>query len=655
MKQKIKEKKDVFTDISELPGVGPATAEKLKEIGYSTIESLATATVAELEVAGIGEKRALELIELARQAIEVSWVTAKELAAIRSSVGRLSTSSKALDALIGGGIETQSITEFFGEFGCHSADTQVLTPHGVRDWREIEVGDVVLGVDRTGRLTESKVKRVYVYHYIGPMMHLVSGEYDLLVTPNHRMVFKPACSLMPYRYVPAATVAEFSSGSLMSRFVYEGYTAPERLEVHNCPGLRLPEDADRLRTDRLLRLIGLYISGGFIHRLNDEERVAIRTDGSIELARQYLEDQRMSFRVDGDMVIIDEQWLTEYLKIYGTAGEDKTIPSEVLSMDRRHLSVIFETLVRRSGSGDRFVYRTKSRRMRDAMLLLGLKLGYTASFITRELPSSGRETYEMYFTGGHGGHWERSSNLEAVQYRGTVWCLETSTGNFFTVRNGTVSFSGNSGKSQMCHQLCVNVQMPPEKGGLGGAALYIDTENTFRIERIEQMAKAAGLDFDEVAERIIYSEAYNSDHQILLLEKADKIIKENNVRLVVIDSLTAHFRSEYTGREMLAERQQKLNKHMHRLGRLARAFNLVAVVTNQVMARPDEFFSPIAVSPVGGHIVGHTSHTRLHIRKTSGKNVRVVRLVSSPYLPEGEVLIKITEKGIEDADVPEKR
>jgi DNA repair protein RadA len=327
-REKEKPRHQVYTDISELPGVGPATAEKLREIGFSTIEALATATVAELEAAGISEKKAEELIRLARESIEISWVTAKDLIRLRSGIKRLTTGSKALDALIGGGIETQAITEFFGEFG--------------------------------------------------------------------------------------------------------------------------------------------------------------------------------------------------------------------------------------------------------------------------------------------------------------------------------------SGKSQMCHQLAVNVQLPVERGGLDGAALYIDTENTFRTERIEQMAKHLGLEPDRVLERIIYAEAYNSDHQILLLERADRVIKENNVKLIIVDSLTAHFRSEYIGREMLAERQQKLNKHMHRLLRLARAFNAAAVVTNQVMARPDEFFAPMAVAPVGGHVVGHTSHIRLFIRKTAGKNFRIVRLVSSPYLPEGEALIKITENGIEDVEEEER-
>jgi DNA repair protein RadA len=214
-----------------------------------------------------------------------------------------------------------------------------------------------------------------------------------------------------------------------------------------------------------------------------------------------------------------------------------------------------------------------------------------------------------------------------------------------------------SGKSQMCHQLCVNVQLPPERGGLNGGALYIDTENTFRTERIIRMAEHVGLDPDKVIKNIIFAEAYTSDHQAFLVDNADEIVKDNNIRLIIVDSLVAHFRSEYLGREMLAERQQKLNKHMHKIIRLARAFNAVAIVTNQVMSKPDVFFGD-AVHPVGGHIVAHTSHTRIFLRKSAKGPVRIARLVSSPYLPEGETVFKITENGIEDVteeDKPRRR
>jgi DNA repair protein RadA len=210
-----------------------------------------------------------------------------------------------------------------------------------------------------------------------------------------------------------------------------------------------------------------------------------------------------------------------------------------------------------------------------------------------------------------------------------------------------------SGKSQICHQLCVNVQLPLEQGGLGGAALYIDTENTFRTERIFQMANNIGLEPVEAIKNIIFAEAYTSDHQIFLLENADKIIKENGIRLIIVDSLTSHFRSEYLGREMLQERQQKLNKHMHMLIRLSRAFNAVAVVTNQVMSKPDVFFGE-AIHPVGGHIVAHTSHTRVFLRKSARGPVRIARLVSSPHLPEGEGVFRVTERGIEDINENER-
>jgi len=207
-----------------------------------------------------------------------------------------------------------------------------------------------------------------------------------------------------------------------------------------------------------------------------------------------------------------------------------------------------------------------------------------------------------------------------------------------------------TGKSQLCHQLCVNAQLEKEQGGLDGGTLYIDTENTFRPERIAQIAKRYNLDPNKVLSRVIYAEALTADHQMYLLESADTQFKEHGIRLIILDSLVAHFRSEYIGREMLAERQQKLEKHLHRLIRIARAFNAVAVVTNQVMARPDSFLSDMVI-PVGGHILAHTSHTRFFLRKAGGQpRVRIARLIVSPSLPEGdECLFKITENGIEDA------
>ncbi|MGQ9478607.1 MAG: DNA repair and recombination protein RadA [Thermoproteota archaeon] len=210
-----------------------------------------------------------------------------------------------------------------------------------------------------------------------------------------------------------------------------------------------------------------------------------------------------------------------------------------------------------------------------------------------------------------------------------------------------------TGKSQISHQLAVNVQLPVERGGLNGNAIYIDTENSFRPERIVSMAKYLKLDPVKTVENIVVAEAFNSDHQVLIVERLDEVIKSKNVKLIIIDSLTTHFRSEYIGRESLVRRQQKLNAHLHRLERLSKAFNLVVVVTNQVMAKPDEIFG-LGAYPVGGHILAHRSHTRVYLRKARGEQgLRVARLIVSLDRPEGECLFKITENGIIDVEEEE--
>ena len=202
-----------------------------------------------------------------------------------------------------------------------------------------------------------------------------------------------------------------------------------------------------------------------------------------------------------------------------------------------------------------------------------------------------------------------------------------------------------SGKSQLCHQLCVTVQLGEAQGGLNGSVLYIDTESTFRPERVQQIAPRFGIKPKEVLKGIVYAEAYTSNHQTVLLENADEVIRDNNIKLIIIDSVMSHFRSEYIGREMLANRQQQLNKRLHKLTRLGRAFNTSLVITNQVMATPDAFFSK-AVAPVGGQILGHMSHKRIFIRK-GRNNMRIAKLTASPSLPEGEAPMRITERGIE--------
>ncbi|RJS85171.1 DNA repair and recombination protein RadA [Candidatus Bathyarchaeota archaeon] len=205
-----------------------------------------------------------------------------------------------------------------------------------------------------------------------------------------------------------------------------------------------------------------------------------------------------------------------------------------------------------------------------------------------------------------------------------------------------------SGKTQLCLMLSVTAQMPFGEGGLNGNVAFIDTEGTFMPERIYQIASSRSMDPESVADNILVARAYNSSHQCLLIDRLFTLIPENNIKLVVIDSMISHFRGEYIGRENLAERQQKLNKYLHKLIRLSEAYNVAVVLTNQVQANPAAFFGD-PNAPAGGNVMAHACTHRVFLRKGS-KNVRVARVIDSPYLPEVPVRFKITEKGIEDVD-----
>ena len=260
----------------------------------------------------------------------------------------------------------------------------------------------------------------------------------------------------------------------------------------------------------------------------------------------------------------------------------------------------------------------------------------------RKIINFARDNFNMSFMTG----------MEAMKQRENVVKISSGSKNLDALLDGgfetgsiTECFGEfGSGKTQLGHILSVQtIKQDPES-----YVVYIDTEGTFRPERIRDLATAAGLNPDDVLKHIFVARAYNSDHQMLLAEKVDDLIKKENkkVRLVVVDSLTAHFRAEFVGRGTLAVRQQKLNKHMHVLMKLATVHNLLVYVTNQVMAKPDTFFGD-PTNAIGGNIVAHASTFRIYLRKGK-KGSRVAKLIDSPNLPEGEAPFFVTTNGLVD-------
>ena len=262
--------------------------------------------------------------------------------------------------------------------------------------------------------------------------------------------------------------------------------------------------------------------------------------------------------------------------------------------------------------------------------------------VARKMINAARDSMKMGFVTG----------ADVLKKREQVLKLSTGAANFDELMGGgfetgaiTECFGEfGSGKTQVGHILAVNTLHADPTA----SAVYIDTENTFRPERIIQLANGVGANPDDILSRIMVARAYNSDHQMLLAEKVDGLITEQGkkIKLVVVDSLTSHFRAEFIGRGTLAERQQKLNRHMHALAKIAGSHNVCVYVTNQVMAKPDQFFGDPTAS-IGGHIVAHASTFRIYLRK-GRKGSRVAKLIDAPNLADGEACFMVEEGGLRD-------
>lgn len=205
-----------------------------------------------------------------------------------------------------------------------------------------------------------------------------------------------------------------------------------------------------------------------------------------------------------------------------------------------------------------------------------------------------------------------------------------------------------TGKTQLCHTLCVTCQLPLSDGGGEGKAMYIDTEGTFRPERLRAIAERYKLEPDDVLDNVAFARAHNSDHQRQLLIQAAAMMAEQRYALIVVDSATALYRTDYTGRGELAARQQHLGLFLRALGNLAEEYGCAVVITNQVVANPDSMGMGPQTKPIGGHIMAHASTTRLSLRKGRGET-RMCKVFDSPTLAENEAAFAIFEDGISDA------
>lgn len=206
-----------------------------------------------------------------------------------------------------------------------------------------------------------------------------------------------------------------------------------------------------------------------------------------------------------------------------------------------------------------------------------------------------------------------------------------------------------TGKTQLCHTLCVTCQLSKECGGGCGKALFIDTEGTFRPEKLEPIAERFGLDPETVISNVAYARAYSSDHQNKLLYQVCGLMAQDTYALLIVDSATALYRTDYSGRGELSARQMSLAKFLRNLQKIADEHKVVVVLTNQVVAKVDgtSFGGGNDKIPIGGHIMAHACQTRLSLKKMKGET-RQCKIYDSPSLPEGTCEFSITNEGISD-------
>ncbi len=491
-------KEKEYRDLTDLPGVGPSTAQKLIEAGYPTIEALAVSTPHEVSQAtGIPLATAQKIIQVAREALDISLKTALDLKKERMTVRKITTGSKNLDALLGGGVETRTITEFFGEYG-------------------------------SGKCVDRET----------PIPAIRGGESDVYEIED-----------LYFKYAAKNGEKPYDGGFLVRA---------EDLAVYSFDG------------------------------------EAVRKARAPLLYREKVEK----------IVVI------------------KTSRGAVVRATRAH------PLLALTVKGPAWVASASIRP--GTMIALAPPLG-------RLLEGS---TAIMH----RGISWDRVVEVREEDYGDYVYDVVVPGHHSFVAGSLPVVMHN----TQICHQLAINVQLPEDRGGLEGKAVYVDSEGTFRWERIDQMARGLGLDPDKVMENIFWIRAVNSHHQMAIVNELFDLVKRENVKLVIVDSVTSHFRAEFPGRENLATRQQLLNRHLHQLVRLAEVHDLAVVITNQVMARPDVFFGD-PTQAVGGHVLYHTPGVRVQLKKSRG-NKRIARVVDAPHLPESETVFVITEWGIRDPE-----
>jgi RecA/RadA recombinase len=668
-------------ELTDIKGVGPATAEKLIEIGKTTVEQIAVMRPEELaSELQITRKAAKDMTNSAKDmALETALISrtfGEQKKHIAEVVQRIPTGSSAIDAILGGGFRTEAITLMKGEYSCHSEDTQVLTVDGVKDYNDVRIGDKIFGVDTDNNIVETIVKDKFEYDYDGKMFNFKTHRFNLKVTPNHR-VFLQNKQATQFESVRADKAFNRWSGHFPSSFDWNG-TIQQSFNIYDYikwdRKLKYPlksrfKPLSALPINDFLLLLGWYISEGsqFVCKRGSYVQIRQHDIENKNDIRELLNRLKFNFGEYEDKFVIFHQDLAKYLEYAGCSSETKQIPNHILQLSNEHLIFLFKSLMCGDGTKIGWSYSTISKILRDQMLSLSLKLGYSASFVKynrdglTHLPEiRGRQIHSMLdcyrinIAYRPSGYWDKRQHVNIEEYKGKVWCYTTDTGNFFTVREGTPSLSGNSGKTQLANQAAINCLKYLKR-----KVIWIEMESaTFAPDRLEGMAKAVGLKIDPDNDFILMPSTGSGtpSTQFLAYERAIQIMEKKNldVGLMVVDSFNSTFREYFAGREQLPDRSKETARHLGYLDKLASKYNMAILLTSQVMDIPDQggqlgerVKTGHAQKAYGGNVLNHWSTFIISLDQMSTTDWEAV-LADSPNMPKAKAKFRITEAGVRD-------
>ncbi len=244
---------------------------------------------------------------------------------------------------------------------------------------------------------------------------------------------------------------------------------------------------------------------------------------------------------------------------------------------------------------------------------------------------------------------KRSEKL--VLSSGSKNCDEIFGGGLYTGKKYLIFGANKTGKTQICHQICVqaykNFSRIYEKLKNVRFVYYFDTENTFRPERIRDIANEFKYDYKKVLKSILVTKILSNSAFLLTLNDLENLIEKKPYGVLIIDTLNNHFRSEQ-GEKRISYKKSKdtFIEIIKKINSLTKTYNLITIATAQVA--PNLFENAfIRVLPAGNHFINNYFSEYLYLnRKEEGKYY--IHNVNSSANPEKRLLYKITSSGIQD-------